>query len=194
MFEENSDIILSNQTEPYPYVKEIANSPEYRKIKIKLGKANLIAFIVLLVAQIILMIVGLFLFGHLVHLKILFSVMEVPLIILFLLMPSNAICIFDYNAKTFRSYPVGIIPVPCKCFSNIFINFCDISGFFVKKFIKQGKRHCKVGVKLNDGQELAIIVGQIVKCGYQDSQEVEPLNYSPYILRKFLKAGEHNIL
>ena len=140
------------------------------------------------------MILGLFLFAHLIHLKILFCVMEVPLMILFLLMPANAICIFDYNAKTFRSYPVGIIPIPCKCFSNIFINFCDISGFFVKKSIKQGKRYCKVGVKLNDGQELAIIVGQIVKCGYQDSQELEPLNYIPYILRKFLKAGEHNIL
>ena len=48
--------------EPYPYVKEIANSPEYRKIKIKLGKANLIAFIALLFVQIFLVILALFLF------------------------------------------------------------------------------------------------------------------------------------
>ena len=67
----------------------------------------------------------------------------------------------------------------------------------MKKVIKRGKRNYKIGVKLNDGQELTIMVGQNpkVKCSCTPPpEEVDEMNYIPFLLKKYLKPGETNII
>ena len=197
MIEDEAEKFFNDKTKPYPFIKEIDYDLGIRKIKIKFELAYIITIIILIVVQLILMAVGFIAFKHNNEIKILFCVLELPLILAFLLVPANAICIYDYNAKTFRSYPVGIIPIPCRCFSNVFVNFCDIAGFFVKKVTKRGKRNYKIGVKLNDGQELTIMVGQNpkVKCSCTPPpEEVDEMNYIPFLLKKYLKPGETNMI
>ena len=72
-----------------------------------------------------------------------------------------------------------------------------LQDFLWKKVTKRGKRNYKIGVKLNDGQELTIMVGQNpkVKCNRKiPSEEVDEMNYIPFILKKYLKPGETNII
>ena len=193
MIEEQAETFFNDRNQPYTYIKELENNLGLRKIKIKFQKPFIISIFIFIALQIVLMIVGLLLLRF-TELKVLFSVMMIPFMIVFLFIPSNAICIFDYNAKTFSSHPVGIIPVPLKCFSSVFVNFCDISGFYLKKFTKYGKRSYNVGIKLNDGSELTILAGQNTQGCPKKNQEVDEINFIPFVLRKFLKPGEQNIL
>ena len=188
-FEDLNNINNNNQ-ESFPYIKEISFLYDMRKIKIFSWKGNIIALIIFLCIQLILTLVAFLAFNDNHFIKLVFCIVEVPSIIVFILAPSNAICKYDYTNKVFSSYITPIIPIPYYCFSTK-VNFHEISGFFLNKIKKYNKKYYQIGVKLNDGSEQIIIVGQDHTC---KSEFDEKLDYIPYILRALLKSEPQNII
>ena len=191
MFEnQQQDMVNLNPDEPYPFVKEVKYTGDIRKIQIKTSKAFLIGMIILVSIQVIFIIIGLTAFANNKPLKILFCTIQLPYILMFLLIPANATCIYDYTTKTFTSYVSPIIPIPFGCFSTK-INFNEIAGFFLHKLKHGTKKYYKVGVKREDGRILVIAIGQDTKCQTDFDKN---LDYIPYLLRTFLKPGEQHLV
>ena len=191
MFENDVNDLINNNQEPFPYIKEKSYSNDVRKIKISGNKGIFISIIILFCLQLIMVIIGLTLFKDDTPSKIIFCVVELPFLIILLLVPGNAICVYDYKTRTFNSYIVPFIPIPYMCFSTKEINFNDIEGFFLKKKKSLYKKYYKIGVKLKDESQRTIMVGQDTGC---NSEYNEKLNYIPFILRRLLKPGEQNIV
>ena len=191
MFESDPNDFNNNSNEPYPFVKELSYSDDIRKIKITGGKGMLYALYITLSMEVICVILGLTLFADIKPLKILFCIMQLPYMLIFLFSPADAICKYDYTNKTFVSYITPLLPIPYTCFFSNQINFYDIEGFFLSKSKNANKKYFKVGVRLQNGQEIIIYVGQDASCSCEFRKEID---FIPFILRKLLKPGEQNII
>ena len=169
---------------PSPYVKEISNEHGERIIKITAWKSIYYALLLFLVMEIIEIILGFLLFKN-NYMRWLFVFLLVPFIIVFLLIPANAICKFDYNNRTFSSYVTPVIPIPYPFF-RVKIQFEDISFFYLFKIKKSynKKKFYKIGLCHIDGEDKDIIMGQDHKC----SRTYDPkLFLIPKILKSYLK-------
>ena len=192
MVENENDMneFFNKVTDPYPFIKEVSYSSDSRKIRISTGKGIIIAAFILIGVQIIFTIIAFTVFADDNFLKMLFCFIELPFLLIILLIPAYTICIYDYNSKIFISYIIPIIPIPYLCYTRNKINFYDIEGFFLEKKLIVTKHYYKVGVKLKDGQQRVIMVGQEVQCERRHDRR----DLIPFILRRLLKSGEQNIV
>ena len=191
---ENGDIEDINNLnninqEPYPYIKEISDTNDIRKIKILGWKGLIIGIIILLCLQVVLMLIGFLAFDD-SFLRLFFCFLNIPYLLILLLAPAKAICTYDYTNQVFSSYVTPIIPIPYICFSTK-VNFREISGFFLYKMKKYTKKYYQIGIRLEDGNDQIIQIGQ----DHTISKEFDKkLEFIPYILRALLKPGKQNII
>ena len=167
---------------PSPYIKEISNIHGERTIKIVAWKSIYFALILFVILEAVEILIALLLFRK-IFIKWLFIFQLVPLMVMFLFIPINAICKFDYNNKTFTSYITPAIPIPY-CFYNIKVQFEDISFFYFLKIKKLSKRYYKIGINLVNGEDKDIIVGQ----DHTFRKDYDPqLLLIPKILKSYLR-------
>ena len=189
MFDRDSNLI-NNYSETCPFVKEIKNTGDTRKIRIITSKGYFIGIIILIIIQVILMIIALATISDDKSLKIMICTIELPIIVLFVFIPGNTTCLYDYTSKTFSSYISLLIPLPFHYFSTK-LNFNEISGFYIKKVKTVTKKYYKIGIKNEDGKEIIIAMGQDIKC---DTEFDKNLDNIPFILRSFLKPGDQHLV
>lgn len=172
-----------NNHEASPYIVEKSHSNGIRVIHIIGWKSLYYGMIVLLVMQLLLVIMAFTLFNDIPFFKVLFIVLNLPIIIPLLFVPVKAVCTFDYNNKKFSSCQYPIIPIPYTCFS-INVNFSDISFFYFYKINQMSKKFYKIGINKMDGVDQDILLGQDHSC----STEFDPkITRIPSILKSFLR-------
>ena len=180
---ENLALINGNNSSPYVSEVSVSHSEKVRTVKVIAWKGLYYALIILFVFEIIMCLIGFFLFREIPSLKIAFCFMELPMIILFLFVPIKAICTYDYVNKVFSCYKMPILPIPYN-FLKFSVNFSEISYFYFAKMKSLGKKNYKIGLNTHDGQDKTIIFGQDHVC----SEEFDiKLSEIPVLLRHYLK-------
>jgi hypothetical protein len=179
---ENANFI-QNEDISSPYIKQVSYSDGIRTIKIIAFKGIYYALIIFAVLELIQIIISFTLLRNIAVLQWFLILLNVPFIILFLFIPVNAICKYDYNQRRFSSYITPIIPIPY-CFYKNDISFEDISFFYLFKINKCRKKYYKIGINKKDGEDEDIALGQdhVVSTNYDEN-----LNKIPRILKSYLR-------
>ena len=178
---ENLALINNNISSPYVSVK--SHSGRVRTVSVVGWKGMYYALIILFAIEIMMVLIGYFLFKQIPSLAVAFSLMIVPIIIPFLFIPIKAVCTFDYVNKTFSCCKMPIIPIPYNCF-KFCLNFSDISLFYFAKLKSLGKKNYKIGLNTHDGQDKLIIFGQDHTFNLEYDIKLSEI---PVLLRHFLK-------